>query len=400
MGGRRTTYQQFITPNTLVDIISQIEWRDYGKSRNEMIESIQGCIGNSLADGTYSFDVNVQDELFLNAHPSHSIEALCQDLVLRKISRNIKQLYYIKQGNRNRIIKHIITLLNEKCDLWVLRLDIHHFYETINRKQILSDLKAKGRISAQTIMLLEKLFDSPEIGATDGLPRGINVSAMLSELYMKYFDIELRKQNGVYYYARYVDDIIIFCITEQTRQEAYQRVIEELNKLSLTLNQKKTIFWDNKSNSPFTYLGYAFNKIDNIVSVSIAPEKIKKIKTRITRSFVRFANNGNYDELVMRIKYLTGNFRLKHLNHLMPITVGLYYNYKYITEYNCLHELQMYYEKVLNVKIGKLGTRIRRQMTKNQRKKLQKYSFIFGFKNKVRYDFNKTQLNSIKNCWR
>jgi hypothetical protein len=102
----------------------------------------------------------------------------------------------------------------------------------------------------------------------------------------------------------------------------------------------------------------------------------------------------------MRIKYLTGNFRLKHLNHLMPITVGLYYNYKYITEYNCLHELQMYYEKVLNVKIGKLGTRIRRQMTKNQRKKLQKYSFIFGFKNKVRYDFNKTQLNSIKNCWR
>lgn len=400
MGGQRTTYQQFITPNTLVDIISQIEWRDTGKSRNEMLESIQECIGSSLANSTYSFAVKTQDELFINAHPSHSIESLCQDLVLRKISRNIKQLYYIKQGNRNRIIKHIITLLNEKCDLWVLRLDIHHFYETINRNQLLSDLKAKGRISAQTIMLLEKLFELPEIRAIDGLPRGINISAALSELYMKYFDIELRKQNGVYYYARYVDDIIIFCITEQTREETYQRVLEELNKLPLTLNPEKTIFWDKNSTSPLIYLGYAFNKVDNTVSVSIAPEKIKKIKTRITRSFVRFANDGKYNELVMRIKYLTGNFRLKHLNHLMPITVGLYYNYKYINEYNCLSELQMFYEKVLNVQVGRLGCQIRRQMTKNQRKKLQKYSFIFGFQNKVRYDFNKSQLNSIKNCWR
>ena len=400
MSSRRTTYQQAITPNTLIDCISQTEWRDSGKSHDEMTEAIQNCVGDLLNEGTYSFSIKAQDDLFINAHNSHSIDALCQDLILRKISKTIKQIYYIKPGNRNRIVKHIITLLNEKCDLWILRLDVHHFYDTIDRGKILSDLKARGRLSAQTIMLLEKLFQTEEIRVSNGLPRGLNVSAMLSELYMKYFDIELKKQNGVYYYARYVDDIIIFCTTKQAREEAYQRVVEELSKLSLTLNDEKTIFWDQTQAYPFIYLGYAFNKKGDTVTTTIAPEKLRKIKTRITRSFVRFAKDGNYDDLLMRIKYLTGNFRLKQLNRILPITVGLYYNYRYINEYTCLTELQMYYEKVLNVKRGKLGRQISRFLTKTQRKTLQKYNFVFGFRKRVRYSFNKDMLNKIRSCWR
>lgn len=400
MSSRRTTYQQVITPYTLVDCISQAEWRGSRKSHDEMVEAIQNCVGEHLNEGTYSFHIKAQDDLFINAHHSHSIEALCQDLILRKISKTIKQIYYIKPGNRNRIVKHIITLLNEKSDLWILRLDVHHFYETIDRDNLLSDLKARGRLSAQTIILLEKLFQTAEIRVSNGLPRGLNISAMLSELYMKYFDIELKKQNGVYYYARYVDDIIIFCTTKQAREEAYQRVVEELNKLSLTLNDEKTIFWDQTKSFPFIYLGYAFNKIEDAVKITIAPEKLRKIKTRITRSFVRYTKDGNYDDLLMRIKYLTGNFRLKQLNRILPITVGLYYNYRYINDYSCLTELQMYYEKVLNVKSGKFGSRISRYMTVVQRKILQKYNFVFGFQKRVRYGFNKDMLNKIRSCWR
>ena len=58
---------------------------------------------------------------------------------------------------------------------------MHHFYETINRERLIADLKAKGRISAQTMILLDKHFATDPISAISGLPRGLNVSAMLSE---------------------------------------------------------------------------------------------------------------------------------------------------------------------------------------------------------------------------
>ena len=345
MDYHKSTYQQFITPATLADCISQTEWRNAGKSHEEMVTAIADCVGESLMDGSFAFNIKAHDDMFVNGQPAHSINALCQDLVLRKISRTIKQLYYIRPGNRNSIIKHIITLLNENTDLWVLRLDVHHFYESINCERLITDLKAKGRISAQTLMLLDNLLATDSISGISGLPRGLNVSAMLSEFYMKYFDIELRKFPGVYYYARYVDDIIVFCISKEARETVSKYIEEELAKLSLTLNNEKTIFWESNSTKEFVYLGYAFKKTREQVAVTIAPEKLKKIKTRITKSFVRFAKDGKYDELLMRIKYLTGNFRLHQLNRMVPISVGLYYNYKYITNHNCLNELQLYYGK-------------------------------------------------------
>ena len=400
MSNRKSTYYQFITPITLTECISQTEWRDYAKSREEMVAAIDKCLSESLIDGSYSFKIKNHDDIFVNAHPAHSIEALCQDLVLRKISRTIKQLYYIRPGNRNRIIKHLITLLNENNELWVLRLDVHHFYENINRGRLLSDLKSKGRISAQTMILLDNLFALDSIKDKTGLPRGLNVSAVLSEFYMKYFDIELKKFPGVYYYARYVDDIIVFCISKEARDTVYKYIEGELRKLSLTLNNEKTIFWESSSAKEFVYLGYAFKKVGDEVEISISPEKLKKIKTRITRSFVRYAKDGNFDELLMRIKYLTGNFRLHQLNRMIPISVGLYYNYKYITKLDCLKELQQYYNKIANLKSGKLGSRLILRMTEIQRKKLNHYNFEFGFSRRVRYGFNKDQLKMITSCWK
>lgn len=384
----------------MADCISQTEWRDAGKSHEEMITAIADCMGESLMEGSYAFNIKTHEDMFVNGQPAHSIDALCQDLLLRKISRTIKQLYYIHPENRNSIIKHIITLLNENTDLWVLRLDVHHFYETIDRERLIADLKAKGRISAQTMMLLDNLFATDPISCVRGLPRGLNVSAMLSEFYMKYFDIELRKFPGVYYYARFVDDIIVFCISRETRESVSKYIEEELGKLSLTLNNEKTIFWESNSAKEFVYLGYAFKKIREQVAVSIAPEKLKKIKTRITKSFVRFAKDGKYDELLMRIKYLTGNFRLHQLNRMVPISVGLYYNYKYITNLDSLNELQLYYGKLVNLKSGKLGDKLRMRMSCVQREKLNHYSFEFGFSRRVRYGFNKDQLKMITSCWK
>ena len=62
---------------------------------------------------------------------------LRQNLILRKIQKNIKTIYSVRQTDRNIIVKQMKTLLSENLEMWVVRLDVRHFYESINRNYIL-----------------------------------------------------------------------------------------------------------------------------------------------------------------------------------------------------------------------------------------------------------------------
>lgn len=87
------------------------------------------------------------------------------------------------------------------------------------------------------------LFNNPIIALSTGLPRGLGISAVLSELYMKYFDLSIRRVGGVYYYARFVDDIIVFCSDQHSANVVMETAKSELSKLGLTLNGKKSYIY-------------------------------------------------------------------------------------------------------------------------------------------------------------
>lgn len=108
-------------------------------------------------------------------------------------------------------------LLNPNKCYWVIRLDIKSFYESINKEAVLEKLYSEYRLSPQTVFLLKQLFNTQDIKESSGVPRGLSVSSCLSELTMKYFDIEIKQLEGVYYYARFVDDIIIFVLQRIAR---------------------------------------------------------------------------------------------------------------------------------------------------------------------------------------
>ena len=112
----------------------------------------------------------------------------------------------------------MVSLLKEKPSKWVIRLDIRNFYETIEREKLMSRFVEDGRLNYQSIYLLKNLFSNSSIFKMKGLPRGLNISSVMSELYMKYFDLEIRRMDGVFYYARFVDDIIIFCSSSNSQR--------------------------------------------------------------------------------------------------------------------------------------------------------------------------------------
>lgn len=318
-------YSQSFSPKALYACTTQAERRNSGLNKEDFIEAIGNELGCTIDDGAYQFQIKQEGKLYLNNRNRKNFDFMCQNLILRKLHNNIKVIYKVQQADRNNIVRQMKILLNENVDIWVVRLDVRHFYESINRGKLLTKLTEDARLSYPSITLLHALFNDPVIAASTGMPRGLGVSAAMSELYMKYFDLTIRRVEGVYYYARFVDDIIVFCSSKTSKDTVWSTAKEELNSLGLNLNEEKSYTWCSSSHgSDLIYLGYTFKKRDKKVDVAIADKKIKVIKTRLTKSFVRYAKDNDFNMLKMRIKFMTGNFTLHQADTLLPIKVGLF----------------------------------------------------------------------------
>ena len=136
---------------------------------------------------------------------------------------------------------------------------------------------------------------------------------------MRNFDRWIRQCTGVYYYARFVDDIIILCSSKDSADAIIKTLPSQLGDICcLKINTKKHYLLDEQAlinGDKLEYLGYQFryemrnNK--RVLSISIADKKIKKIKNRIIRSLTQFVKTGDFALLENRLKFLTGNYSIK-----------------------------------------------------------------------------------------
>lgn len=382
----------------LIKLCKPREWEDYGLSREELITQIDENF-TKIINGSFSFEIEQVGDYFL----THDLP---QKLIIRKLNDNIKRLYKDEQANRRIIIKQVKTLLAENGPMWILRTDIEKFYESINRERLFLKLRNDSMLSFHSQNLLQTLFQNPHLVGCTGLPRGLSISATLSELYMRNFDKWVRRTNGVYFYARFVDDIIIFSNNPIVINDLNRNINKNLEKgLHKKLLKTGIYKGDNiKENKPLEYLGYQFTtetiKNQKTLNISIANKKIKKIKTRITLSFLDFIKNGNFDLLENRIKFLTGNFSVRKNTEGNDLKAGIYYNYSHITDYDVFDDLNLYLRKALYSKSGNFGSRLSAKIDNSQRLMLANYSFKHGFFKKVFCPFSFEQMIDIKDCWR
>ena len=96
--------------------------------------------------------------------------------------------------------------------------------------------------------LLKKVFENPILAGKSGVPRGMNISATMSELYMRKFDRWIRSFDSVYFYARFVDDIIVFSNSLKDSLILIANLNSQLSELAegLTINLKKTELFEGK----------------------------------------------------------------------------------------------------------------------------------------------------------
>lgn len=395
-----------ISVKSLWSVMTQREYRDYcsGMTKGGISKSLQQICVDKVYEGNYRFNLKIIENVVMNNHPRKSLEYLCQNLLIRNLNKNILKAYRLQSANRNVISRQLLQLLNKNVQFNILRKDVRHFFESIQPSKVMEQLKEEGRITIQTIDLLDGLLNETSRLGAQGLPRGLSISSGLSEYFMRKYDYEFIRLEGLLYYCRFVDDMLFVSSSVLDVNDIQEKVNQALGCLEIQENEEKKQSLtsdDLKGGKPFDFLGYQFKFVDNAIKVDIAVNKINKIKTRMVIAFKQYVVNKKSDLLYERMRYLTCICTICGPN-LRKIKIGIPANYFAINIYVGLKDLDGFYRRLLYCKRGKFGLKLQSLLVENWdlRKRLERISFTNSFERKRKFKVSPKRIHDITECWR
>lgn len=379
----------------------------------------------ALADEVNSrlFAFNISTSVFDGKEEFMLDDSLAASYAMKQLQHNIKRTFKIEMIGRHQILSSIKRLLNVKMPIYIIRTDISGFFESIPQERLLKKVLDNSLLSYKSKAFIKGIIDEYErikdttlVAPRVGVPRGIGISSILSEIYMKDIDNRLRSRREVIYYTRYVDDIfmIMTSLEDYKTIDDYYAALEVMfSEYGLSLKPKTDAKCKLVKYSPkemftpvsFDYLGYKLNmSVVNkilITSYTLSDKKKNRIAERINNAFAHFENLSKVDikaarkDLIDSLNFITGNFRLSNAKHCAK--VGLYYNNDLLDE---ISELDSYTSTLhahpINPHAGSFRTVVERQAYIDALKaKIDKIDFKARWENKTMYDFSIARISEI-----
>lgn len=157
---------------------------------------------------------------------------------------------------------------------WVLDLDIEGFFDNLDHDLILKAV-AHHTDDKWILMYVQRWLSAPlqqpdgsQIVRGRGSPQGASISPLLANLFMHYaFDAWMAREFPHVPFERFVDDVIVHCVSEQQARRLREAIAERLGECGgLRLHPTKTrIVYCKKSGRygrhdkvTFDFLGYTF----------------------------------------------------------------------------------------------------------------------------------------------
>lgn len=159
---------------------------------------------------------------------------------------------------------------------YCLKMDIHHFYPSINHKKLEKIIRKKLK-DPLFLELLDEIIES-----ADGVPIGNYLSQFFANLYLTYFDHWAKETLHVKYYFRYCDDMVILCNSKEELAELIVKIQDYLrNELDLELKKNWQVF--PVEDRGIDYCGFVFKHNHILIRSSI--------KRRIMGTVKRYMNH-------------------------------------------------------------------------------------------------------------
>lgn len=357
-----------------------------------------------------------------------------QLFAMKQLQCNLQKTFKVKQANRHLIMANIKLLLKTKRPYYIIRTDVSSFFESISQERLLHSIMDNTLLSYKSKVFVKAIlnqYEEEKKNLTDeesegmkegyGVPRGIGISSLLSEIYMRDLDSTIRKRPEVIFYVRYVDDIFMLLAQlphGETLEQYYNDLENEFRHYNLSLKSSKDpkcslidYFAQKTSPSKLTYLGYELTivvdcqngKLKNTdVSFQLSSDKYKRITRRIDNAFKHFDSINKYDlhkarkNLVDSLKLITGNVRLH--DSKSGIKTGLYFNsdlldedlgqLQDLTKYLCGKKLSLHPELFLNQEEQK-------RYEEALYNRIKKFDFVESWKTRKMFSLSGKRLKEI-----
>lgn len=339
----------------------------YEEKRSEEIQGVFNRIMKEKCSIIQLREVNAKGK---TGFATDNVESL---LLSKVLMLELKRSYKFVPANRNNIIEELRALLDNPMPKIVIRADIHHFFESIPQDILIEKILKDSYLSSFSLKCLKTFFYkynelSGNLETKIGIPRGLSFSSYLAEIYLSTFDRKIRQIKGIYFYKRYVDDIIIIANpTKSAGQDYWNRLESEVALIGLEFNddaeKRSCSLYTPMTSEPLllNYLGYQFRYLEGKLDVLLTDRKYNRYKDSIRLIFEKYKEIGNHTsrrknpkekridatlQFMHRLNALTGNGHLNGRKNY--VLVGTYYSNKYLTSLEQLVMLDEYLKSCLN----------------------------------------------------
>ena len=227
-----------------------------------------------------------------------------------------------------RSAKQAIAVTRKRCWQydWVVEFDIKAAFDQIDHGLLLKAVRTHIR-EGWILLYVERWLTAPfetaegeQLPRERGTPQGGVVSPILMNLFMHYaFDAWMKRNNPQCPFARYADDAVVHCRTQEQAEEVMQSIALRLAECGLTMHPEKSkIVYCKDSNRTepyphvnFTFLGFTFR-----------PRKALSKQRRIFTSFLP----GVSADALKRMRQTVRGWKLNRQTHVTLAALATQYN--------------------------------------------------------------------------
>jgi RNA-directed DNA polymerase len=237
-------------------------------------------------------------------------DRIAQTVAARELEARVEPIFHPDSyGYRpGRSAIDAVAVCRRRCwqNDWVIDLDIQKFFDTVPWGLLLKAVAAHTD-KPWVLLYAERWLKAP-LQLPDGMlqerdrgtPQGSAISPVLANLFLHYaFDAWMARVFPVVRFERYVDDVVVHCVSERQAKYVLAEITKRMTGVGLALHPEKTrIVYcqdgnrraDSYEHTEFVFLGYGFRRRsartkEGAMFLSFLPaiskQALKKISTQV-----------------------------------------------------------------------------------------------------------------------
>ena len=236
-------------------------------------------------------------------------DRVAQTVVARRLETRVEEIFHPDSyGYRvGRAPQDAVEVCRRRCwsTDWVIDLDIQKFFDSVPRDLIIRAVEVNTDLP-WVVLYVKRWLDAPVqnpdgvvLRRDRGTPQGSAVSPVLANLFLHYaFDAWMAREFPTVTFERYVDDVVVHCVSEARAREVLAAIVERMEQVGLRLHPDKTRIvycQDGRrrasyEHTEFTFLGFTFRqrgsrskdgKQFNSFNPAISKPALKKISAEV-----------------------------------------------------------------------------------------------------------------------